>query len=335
MHLELLDPRHDPEPPGWEQLRRAAGQYVTWRYDLLRAYAWAAQAPVLLAVLSEGGIAAGTVLASLRGIRPRRGSYARGRDVAGVVDVHVPGSRSEKGWWFTGDPEPEHRRELLHAYVRGVRQALGPGWRCVLWREVPPGESAQLPGVVKVRLPTAPLARLATPWTGIEEWYAWLGGTRGASLRSWARRLAADPGLSIGVGPAHELVTGAEAAVLRAENDLKYRNRLFPLAPLPQPYFDGLVASDEVVAVAYRDGRRLIGLALTMDHPTWPICLSWGALAPEDGGRKHLYFDFYVRMVEWAIKAGKSGLVLGKGKGEIKRSLGADLVSSSAIAVPC
>ncbi|MDR8411101.1 hypothetical protein MTP10_20510 [Nonomuraea sp. 3-1Str] len=333
MRLELLDPRHDPEPPGWEKLRRAAGQYVTWRYDLLRAYAWAAQAPVLLAVLSEGDVAVGAVSASLRGVRPRRGSYASGRDVAGVVDVHAPGNRSLKGWWFTGVPEPERRRELLRAYVRGVRQALGPGWRGVLWREVSPGEAAQLPGVVKARLPTAPLARLATP-SGIDEWYARLHGTRGASLRSWARRLAADSRLSIRVGPARDLVTGAEACALRARNDLKYRNRLFPLAPLPLPYFDGLVGSDEVVAVAYRDGGRLVGLCLTLDHRTWPICLSWGGLPPGDGGRKHLYFDFYVRMVEWAVETGKAGLVLGKGKADIKRSLGADLVPSSAIAVP-
>ncbi|MFC4118838.1 hypothetical protein [Nonomuraea zeae] len=333
--LQTLDPRHDPEPSDWERLRTAAGQCVTWRYDLLRAYAWAAQAPVLLTVLREEGTAVGAVSASLRGVRPHRGAYAAGRDFAGIVDVHAPGNRSQKGWWFTGDPDAGRRAELLRGYVRGLRRVTGPGWRGVVWREVSPGEPAQLPGLLKARLPTAPLARLATPWPGIDAWYAGLDRARRDSLKRRARSLSADPGLSIGVGPARELVTGAEAAALRAENDLKHRARLLPLAPLPLPYLDALVAGDEVIAIAYRDGeRRLIGLSLILDHPAWPICLSWGALPPEHGGRKHLYFDGYVRMVEWAIGAGKSGLVLGKGQAEVKRSLGADLVASSALAVP-
>ncbi|MEV0151073.1 MULTISPECIES: hypothetical protein [unclassified Nonomuraea] len=333
--LQILDPRHDPEPTGWEELRAAAGQCVTWRYDLLRAYAWAAQAPVLLTVLREDGVAVGAVSASLRGLRPHRGAYADGRDHAGLIDVHAPGNRSQKGWWFAGDPEPGRLRELLRGYVRGVRRELGAGWRSVVWREVSPGQAALLPGLAKLTLPTEPLARLATPWTGIDNWYARLDRARRDSLRRRARGFSADPGLSVQVGPARELVTGYEAAALRAENDLKHRNRLFPLAPLPLPYLEALVGGDEVVAIAYRDGGgRLLGLSLILDHPRWPVCLSWGALPPEDGGRKHLYFDGYVRMVEWAIGAGKAGLVLGKGQAEAKRDLGAELVPSSALAVP-
>ncbi|MET7459963.1 hypothetical protein [Nonomuraea sp. NPDC005501] len=333
--LQIVDPREDPEPADWERLRTAAGQCVTWRYDLLRAYAWAAQAPVLLTVLREDGVAVGAVSASLRGLRPRRGLYAGRRDPAGILDVHAPGNRSQKGWWFAGDLDPERRRELLRGYVSGVRRELGAGWRSFVWREVSPGEPALLPGRVRVNLPTEPLARLATPRTGIDDWYARLDRARRDSLRRRARGFSADPGLSVQVGPARELVTGSEAAALRAENDLKHRNRLFPLAPLPLPYLEALVGGDEVVAIAYRDGGgRLLGLSLILDHPRWPVCLSWGALPPEDGGRKHLYFDGYVRMVEWAIGAGKTGLVLGKGQAEAKRDLGAELVPSSALAVP-
>ncbi|MEV0592161.1 hypothetical protein [Nonomuraea cavernae] len=331
--LRTFDPRHDPEPDGWERLRAAAGQSVTWRYDLLRAYAWAAQAPLLLTVLSRAGTPVGAVAASLRGVRPRRGAYADGRDPAGLLDVHAPANRSQKGWWFTGDPTPGERRELLSGYLRGVRRELGLGWRGVVWREVSPGEPEHLPGRVKVSLPTEPLARLATPWAGIEEWYALLDRARRDSLRRRARSFAAD--LSIRVGPARDLVAPAEAAGLRARNDLKHRSALFPVAPLPLPYLEALVGGEEVVAIAYRDGGgTLLGLSLILDHPAWPICLSWGALLPEEGGRKHLYFDGYVRMVEWAIASGKTGLVLGKGQAESKRALGADLVPSAALAVP-
>lgn len=328
MNLQILDPRHDQEPADWEDLRTSAEQCVTWRYDLLRAYAWGAQAPVLVTVLRQDGKAVGAVSASLRGLRPHRGTYAARREAAGILDVHAPGNRSQKGWWFRGEPNPD----LLRHCVAGLREKLGPGWRSVVWREVSPGEPALLPGHVKVTLPTAPLAKLATPWTGLDDWYAMLDPRRRDSLRRRARTFSAE--LSVKVGPARELVTATEAATLRAENDLKHRSRLFPLAPLPFPYLESLVGGDEVVAIAYRDGKRLLGLSLILDHPAWPVCLSWGAVLPEDGGRKHLYFDGYVRMVEWAIATGKSGLVLGKGQAEAKSGLGADLVPSSALAVP-
>lgn len=332
--LQILDPRHDPEPADWEGLRGAARQCVTWRYDLLRAYAWAAQAPLLLTVLRQEGTAIGAVSVSLRGLRPHRGGYAGRRDLAGVLDVHAPANRSQKGWWFAGDPPPEQRRELLRGCLRGLRRELGAGWRSSVWREVSPGEPELLPGRVRVALPTAPLARLTTPWRGIGEWYALLDRARRDSLKRRAKKFAADPSLSIQVGAARDLVSGAEAAELRAENDLKHRSRLLPLAPLPLPYLDALVGGDEVVAISYRDDGRLIGLSLILDHPDWPICLSWGARLPEDGGRKHLYFDGYVRMVEWAMASGKTGLVLGKGQAEAKSALGADLVPSAALAVP-
>lgn len=318
--LQVLDPRHDREPDDWEQVRLAAGQCVTWRYDLLRAYAWAAQAPVLVTVLRQDGAAVGAVSVSLRGIARRRGTYADRRGRVGVLDVHAPANRSQKGWWFAGEQRPD----LLRDYVKGIRRELGPGWRSVVWREVSEGE--ELPGPARLRLPTAPLAKLAVPWTDLDSWYGTLDRPRRDSLQ---RRARGFDGI-VRVGPARDLVTAAEVAELRAMNDLKYRSRLVPTAPLPLPYLERLVGGDEVIAIAYR-GRRLLGLSLILDHPSWPVCLSWGALAPEDGGRKHLYFDGYVRMVEWAISTGKSGLVLGKGQSEVKSAIGAALVPSSAL----
>ncbi|MEU4579088.1 hypothetical protein [Nonomuraea sp. NPDC023979] len=328
MRVELLDPRHDPEPGDWEELRQAAGQRVTWRYDLLRAYAWSAQAPLALAVARRDGRAVGAVAASLRSPRLRRGAYADRHGPAGVVDVHAPANRSQKGWWWRGDPDPD----LLPACTRALRRHLGPGWRGTVWREVSDGEAARLPGRLGLRLPTAPLATLALPWPDLDQWYAVLDPRRRDSLRRRARTIAAE--LSVRVGPAGELVSADEAARMRAENDLKHRSRLTPAPPLPLPYLEALIGSGECVALTYRRRGRLLGLSLILDHAAWPICLSWGAVPVEQGGRKHLYFDGYVRMIEWAIGAGRRGLVLGKGQAEVKSDLGAELVTSSALAVP-
>ncbi|WP_327089954.1 hypothetical protein OIE66_04875 [Nonomuraea sp. NBC_01738] len=328
MSLEIVDPRHDPEPPDWEELRVAAGQAVTWRYDLLHAYAWGAQAPVLVTVLRQDGKAVGAISASLRRMRLGRGRYAGRHGPTGVLDVHAPGNRSQKGWWFRHAPD----RDLLRDGLRALRRKAGQGWRAAVWREVSAGESALLPGLMKIPLRTAPLAKLATPWESVDDWYATLDPRRRDSLRRRARTIAGE--LSVRVGPAHDLVAPAEAAELRAANDLKHHSTLFPQAPLPLPYLEALIGGEEAVAITYRDGGRLLGLSLILDHAAWPICLSWGAVTPEDGGRKHLYFDGYVRMVEWAIAAGKAGLVLGKGQAEAKSELGAELVPSDAVAVP-
>lgn len=329
--VQILDPRHDEAPADWPAL--TDGKPVTWRYELLRAFAWAGQAPLLLAVVRDGAAPRAVLSVSLRGFPPARGRYADAGRPAGIIDVHAPGSRSQKGWWFVGDPAPAEREELLRCAVRGLRRALGPGWRALMWREVSYGERP--PGTLRVSLPTSPLARLATPWPELSGWYATLPAGRGGTLRSQARKLAADRRLSVATGPAKGLVSGLEAVALRARNDVKYRNRLLPAAPLPLAYVEAMVTADEVTAITYRDqDDRLLGLCLILDDSRWPIFHSWGALPVEAGGRRHLYFDAYVRMVEWAIETGRAGLVLGKGQRDVKRELGAELVGSSVVVVP-
>ena len=73
--LDVLDPRHDPEPPYWEGLTAAAQQHLIWSYELLRIAAWTARTPFLPAVLRDGPNPVGAVCASLTGIPVRRGAY--------------------------------------------------------------------------------------------------------------------------------------------------------------------------------------------------------------------------------------------------------------------
>ncbi|WP_327085661.1 hypothetical protein OIE66_25315 [Nonomuraea sp. NBC_01738] len=324
MTLEIVDPALDPAPAGWGEL--VEGRPATWDYGLLRAFARGAQAPLRVAVVRREGRPVAMLSASLRGFPPRRGRYvgfAAPPRALGLLDVHAPGSRSQKGWWY----EPgDGGMDALRTAVRGLRRSLGPGWRGVVWREVTPGE--RLPSRSWLSRPTSPLATLHTPWDDLAGWYATLPPGRAGTLRSQARRLAADKGLAVAAGGAAGLVTPAEAAELKARNDLKHRGRLLPAAPLPLPYVAGLVGHDHVKAITYRADGRLIGLCLILDHAEWPIFHSWGALPVEAGGRRHLYFDAYVRMIGWAIAGGKKGLILGKGQPAIKQELGAELVPS-------
>ncbi|WP_083982423.1 GNAT family N-acetyltransferase [Actinomadura hibisca] len=322
--LEVLDPRHDPEPAYWESLVARAGRRAVWSYDLLRVAAWTARHPLLLTVVRDGDAPAAVVCASLAGVRGR-GYAGPGVPRLSLPTVQVPGSPAERGWWFAGSPSPAERRDLLRRYVRGTRRLLGHGRPGVLWLRAGEDDRAAVPGAVRLVRPLHPVARLATPWNDIEDWYASLPRSRRGDLRRQRRGLAH---LDCRLGPARELTTGAEAAALLWRNEDKYRGGPFPSPPLPLPYVEAMVARPDVLAVAYRDARdRLVGVGLLLDHPRWPLYWRWGALPA-----RHLYFDAYTRLMEWAVGAGRTGIILGKGKPSLKASLGAELEPSYAIA---
>ncbi|MBW8481166.1 hypothetical protein [Actinomadura parmotrematis] len=323
--LEVLDPRHDPEPPYWAALAAGAGRRAVWSYDLLRVAAWTARRPLLLTVVrDDGGAPAAVVCTTLAGLAAR-GYAATGVPRLGLPTVQVPGSPAERGWWFAGSRAPAERRALLRRYVRGTRALFGAGRPGVLWLRAGAADLPAVPGGLRLVRPLHPVARLAAPWEDVDGWYAALPRSRRADLRRQRRGLSH---LDCRVGPAAALTTGAEAAALLWGNEDKYRAGRFPAPPLALPYLEALVRRPDVLAVTYRDAReRLAGVGLVLDHPRWPLYWRWGALPA-----RHLYFDAYTRLLEWAIGAGRAGLVLGKGKPELKASLGAELVPSYAIA---
>jgi hypothetical protein len=335
--LEVLDPRHDPEPAYWQGLTTAAQQHLIWSYELLRIAAWTVRSPLLLAVLRDGPDPIGVVCASLTGIPIRRGCYvpAAGGTRIGVLDVHAPMAPTHAGWWFTDRPTGGRRRELFHGYVTAMRRLLGTAVRGVLWRQVPEADRPLLPGRLRLAHPLNPIARLATPWPDTDGWYAAMSRSRRQSMLAQRRRLMADGDLETRIGTARELVTALEVARLRRANELKYARGAMPPVPFPLPYLEAMLGRDDVAAITYRDRRsRLLGVGLLLDHPHWPAYHLWGALPAEHGGRPDLYFDGYARTVEWAVERGKTGLIWGKGQTDLKRRLGAELVPNYAVAVP-
>jgi hypothetical protein len=331
--VDVLDPRHDPKPGMWEELRVRCGQHALWAWDPLRAGALDAADKMLVAVVRDGAEPAAVVCATLTGLTglsPRR---------AGVLDIYAPMAVSHQGWWFVGDPPWQTRREMLRTYVRAMRRELGLGCRAVLWRQVTEEDRAAVPGRIRLTREQIPIARIATPWPDLAGWYAGLPPGRRQNLRR--RRRQFDAELHVGTGPAGDLVTAAEITALKQENDRKYKqgaatpqHQRLRVPPITAPYFEALIGRDDVFVIAYRDGDTLVAVQLLLDHPTWPIQHYWGALPPERGGRKHLYFDMYGRAVEWAVTTGKKGLVWGKTMSGIKHELGAELVRNAAVVTP-
>jgi hypothetical protein len=334
--VTFLDPRHDPEPAGWEPWRTATGRWANWAWPVLRAGAWHSRDPLLVALLRRhpadagGRDFAGVVTASVRGAVPRaRFCAADGWPLAGGVDVTAPQSSAQPGWWFD-TTDPGCRADMFRAYTRALRRERRLAAAAVLWRQVPPADLPLLRRRVLTRA-TEPVAVLDTPFADRDAWLATLRKSRRTDLRRITRALDRDADVAVRAGAVAGVVSAAELTRLARLNfDRHATVRMDRRTGMrTHGWHRALLDRDDVTAVAYRDGGgRLLGAGVVLDHAARPLWLSWGA---EPDVRKHLYFDLYCRIVDIATARGTEAVVLGKGMAELKSDLGARLEPQYAV----
>jgi hypothetical protein len=321
--MEVLDPRHDPEPAYWGALRRRAGLRADWAWPVLAAQARGTRGRLLVGVLHGSGGPVGVVAATWAGLPARHG--VRGGPWLGGLHVRSPGNQSHPGWWFA---EELGLRALVAEYAAGMRRELGR--RCVgmLLRQVGDAELAELGARVRLVRPTEPVWVLDTPgWRDREDWLRALRRSRRSNLRAVLRLVDADVRTWVGGG-----LDPAPVAALLRQADLKYSARWVPPAPQPTGYVDALISQPDVVTTSYTDPRtgELLGVGILLDHPEWPVGRTWAGRP----GARYLYFHHYIKMVDWTVSAARRGLVLGKGKAEVKSTLGARPVTQLAVVLP-
>ncbi|NUW39719.1 GNAT family N-acetyltransferase [Nonomuraea rhodomycinica] len=335
MHLELLDPCRDPEPPGWEDFRQAEGLTAVWAYDVIAASSEGSWARPLLAVFRDGPRVVGTVGAVCVGLRlPNSTRPPRPRREPILLDVRLPAHSNGPTWHFAEDVTPETRARLLRQFERAARQHLGWGLVGALYRMVT-GPSLPLVarrGALTRESPGS--AVLPLRWSTVEEWLASLGKNRRKSLRRQIAAISADTDLTIHEGRGRTDLDPVELAELNRRHTARLASRLDPRAPLPASYFASLLRRDDVRVISYREGGRLLAFTIVYEHPTSPVSGPWAALRPEEGGRKDLYFETHVRIVRQAMEAGVKQVLFGRGRLEIKRSFGFEYVPMSLVAVP-
>lgn len=335
--VEVLDPRVDPEPRYWADLRRRAGLRADWAWEVLAVQAWCARTPQFVTVLHGEGTPCGVVSSAWVGSRTRRHRFVsseRGGSWGGL-DVRAPGTSSLPGWWFA-DAADGGCRELLTEYVPAMRRTLGRGLRGLLLRQVPESGLSTVDGRFRLVRETESVAVLRTDIFGDrQDWMATLARKRRQNLRKIFGTVEEDETLDVRVMPG-TAVDPAEVAELIRHNEIKHRD--VPIVPLPQfvGYLERLLRQPDVSVLRYvdRGSGRLLAIATIMDDPEWPVMRTWSALPVEEGGRPNLYFHFYGESVRWSIETGKRGVILGKKMSETKRTLGAELVPQYAAAVP-
>jgi hypothetical protein len=319
---EVFDAAAEPAPAEWDRFVRREGMTPAWRAGALAALAVRPRTR-WLGMVQEGGQVAAVGCGQHYGPATARGP------LAGLLECRLPVGTCP-GLAFAKALTAPERRAALVAFERAMFRRLG--WSClgIAHRHVPPADLSVYAGGARLRLATAPDLRIDNRWTTMEEYFASLPAHRRRRLRYMYRKLGRDPELKIGIGPTG--VAGAEASRLAWLTRWRHRRR--PTAP-PPVYFEALAGQAGVLFLSYRDrGDQLLGFGLVFDDGSGLHSAIWGSLDPHGDGRPHLYFDHYLRLIQYMIEQRRERTFFGKGMAEVKQSFGCTAVPQFAVVVP-
>jgi predicted N-acyltransferase len=313
LKAELADPR---EPlPEWERFLREQRLHRGWDAAALAVLA-AAGRPVRLALVHD----AGRVVAILCG-----------QQLGPLFECRLPPTGSLRGFAFAGQLSTVDRRAAVAAFEAALFRRLGRRCLGIAYRQVDPDDLVALRRGGQVRISTSPSAVLENQWASMQEYFAALPSKqRRKLLRRRYRQLDRDPELTISIGPGGP--SGAEASRL-ARLTLR-RHRRWPSGP-PAGYFDALAGQEGVLFLTYRDQTgRLLAFDLAFDDGASLHSAMWGSLDPHGDGRPHLYFDYYLRLIEYMIQQRRGRVLFGKGMPEIKQRFGCALIPQFVLVAP-
>jgi hypothetical protein len=339
MTIRIADPRTDPEPAGWAAFRRKAALYPVWDYDLMRLEAWLARNPPLLMTAENGGeiIAAMSVLVCRPRVSPRYAPLPGTRTPRPVwAEVCQPWLSGSPGVVFAPGLGDREQRALTRLSERALVRRLGPGLMGVLYRALGKQLAEVVDGRGRLARVVDSTAILENRFTTEEDWVASLDSARRGSLRRQRRKLAADPTLIVKGGLGRDDLDGATLSQLVNRHRARYGKRPNDSrTPPAAAYLDSFVRRPDVSTLTYHDSDgTLLAVNTLLDHPECPALQHWAALSVEEGGRRHLYFDSYVRGVRYMAKKGAKELSAGRGMLELKTSLGFSPREVHAVAAP-
>ncbi|WP_327089955.1 GNAT family N-acetyltransferase [Nonomuraea sp. NBC_01738] len=291
----------------------------------------------LLAVFRDADGIAGLIGSVYLGLRLPRGSrIPRPRREPIILDVRLPAHSNGPTWHFRPDLSPQHREEMISQFEGAVKKELGWGLAAVVYRMVT-DEAAPLvtrPGALVRDSPGS--SSMPISWSGVDGWLATLSKNRRKTLRRQMRWVEEAADLAVVTGRGRTDLDPAELAAMNSLHTARLASALDPRADLPPAYFERLLGREDVIFISYHDttSSRLLAYTVIFDHPDTPISATWAALRPEEGGRQDLYFDCHTRIVRTVTGNGAKTLLGGRGRLDIKRSLGFDMVPMKVVAVP-
>jgi hypothetical protein len=341
LHVDVIDPRTDPEPEGWAPFCAAQHTQVTWDYGLMRLEGMRSGTPNLLITVRDGSglIAAFVVLlAGYRSGLRREPGRVRGLGTVTPrwVEVQNRWLSGFPAWVFAEHLTMDARRTVLRAFERAVCRYTGPGCLGLVYRAVHPHELAMVRGWGRVTREALGYAELDNTFGTFDGWAASVPSDRRRKFRRQQRKITEDPELTVEFTHGRTDLDGIELAKLLNEHHDRYgRAKLDPRGYHAADYLQALVRMPQVRTVTYRTtAGALIGLGTLLDHPAHPVGQHWASVPVEDGGKQHLYFDCYLRMIQHMIDNSAKSLSAGRGMLDVKGKLGFTTRQLFAVVVP-
>jgi hypothetical protein len=250
--------------------------------------------------------------------------------------VYQPWLSGYPGVVFAPGLGERQQRALSRLFERALVKRLGPGLMGVLYRALGEQLAGTIDGFGRLSRRVDDTAILENRFTTEEDWLASLDAARRGSLRRQRRKLAADPGLVVRGGLGRDDVDSVGVAHLIQRHRTRYPpSSMDTRTPPAAAYLDRFLRRPDVSTLTYHDQEgRLLAVNTMLDHPECPSLQHWAALTPDEGGRRHLYFDSYFRGVRYMANKGRKELSAGRGMMELKASLGFTARPVHAVAVP-
>lgn len=320
----LVDPLTDPVPAAWDRFVTTERLLPLWRSQLLRTADWCSQTASSMVLVHEPGAAEPVALFHARhlgAVHPGRFARPGRLPVPTLTEVRTTPVAMGAGLTFAAAAGPAERAEAVRVFEHAIRQHTG--WRGVAlaYRELEPRHLPAVPTAGRLRLRLGPTLVLHNEWSDLDGYLASLPGKWRSQLRKIHRTIEADPTLRVELV---DTLPAGEACWLAQVVRERHLSRAVPRPPLPAGYFGQFAALPGSRFVTYRDaGGRLLAYAAVLEDGDGLVLVWWGSREDTDGARPNLYFDQYLRLVDYLITRGRSRLVMGKGMQQIKQRYGA------------
>ncbi|KUL34524.1 hypothetical protein [Actinoplanes awajinensis] len=334
MHAEIFDPRFEPVPAEWEKFVQDEGVSAAWSADALAAVAWTSQRTVHLGLVFDGKHVVALFCGDFGALRRRRARFsATARlPLAGVFFARILMGFDE-GFVFAESLDLPGRTAARAAFERGLRARLGRRCLGIVYQNVATASLPAFRSRTRLCRPVSPNSVLVNRWGSMDEYFAGLPRRRRRRFEQIYRDVDRDPGLR--VLRAVPAIDPHEASRLEQLTRLKHLGPGEVLVPLPSLYFERLNHRDGVRYFAHTqpDDGALVSFDLSFEHRGGLVTTVTGSAS---GARKGqgLYWDLYLREIEYVIDRGLPRLEFGKGLVDLKKQFGCVTETQYAVAAP-
>lgn len=319
----VVDPLTEPVPAGWDAFATAQGILPAWDSRLLRATDWCTRVPASMVLVQEASSAAPVAMFHARHIGPSsiRRFVVPGRIPAVTMTECRTVPLLNSGVAFAAAADDRDRAEAVRVFEQALRRRVGAGGQLIAYRCLSDRDLRGFSGTGWLRLRQSPTMALYHEWSDVSGYLAALPRGRRKLLRKIRRAMDDGGGTAVAVAPT---IDAAEACWLAESVRRRYKSRRFPPPPLPAGYFERFSQLPGVWFLTYRDpAGRLLAYVAGHDNGTDLFTGVWGSRSVTDGGRRNLYFDLFLRLLELIIRTERRRVLLGPGLAGIKSQYGA------------